>query len=191
MRQGILFITAVLLGGTMALYSQDNEKGGNKVGGIRAGWHYAVLEKSGGRPDTTNALNSFYVGFFRDTKIIPLLNFGSGIEYFQNGMEYTNNSSRILHTISVPLDLKLKLGPVFVLGGIAANFKVSEKVKIGGEYVTPLEADKTNWFDLPVFVGAGLKIWFVTVEARYHWGLLEARNGYYNQYFQLGAGISF
>jgi hypothetical protein len=184
-------IMSTLLVGALTAYGQDQGKGGNKVGGIRAGWHYAVLEKEGGKPDTANALNSFYVGFFRSTKLIPLLHFGSGIEYFQNGMSYTNNTDRILHTISVPLDLRLKLGPVFVLGGVAANFKVSEKIKIGGESINPLEADKTNWFDVPVFLGAGLKIFFVTIEARYHWGLLEARNGYHNQYFQLGAGISF
>jgi len=29
------------------------------------------------------------------------------------------------------------------------------------------------------------------VEARYHWGLLEARNDYYNRYFQIGAAVSF
>jgi len=190
MRKKIFLFTASLLIGAITLHGQD-KKEGQKVGGVRAGWHYAFMQKEGDKPDTANALNSFYVGFFRDTRIMPLLHFGSGLEYFQNGMEYPNNSARILHTISIPLDLKVKLGPAYALGGIAANIKVSEKLKIGDEYITPLDSDKTAGFDLPVFLGAGLKIWFVTIEARYHWGLLEARNGYYNQYFQLGAGISF
>ena len=190
MKKKSLLFTAAILMGILALHGQD-KKEDQKEGGVRAGWHYAFLVEEGVKPDTASALSSFYAGFFRDTRIIPLLHFGSGIEYFQNGMDYPNNSARILHTVSIPLDLKVKLGPVFALGGIAANFKVSEKLKIGGEYVTILDSDKTNWFDLPVFVGAGVKILFITVEARYHWGLLEARNGYYNQYFQLGAGISF
>lgn len=191
MKRKMMFLVAALLMGALSLYGQDKGKGSQKVGGIRAGFQAATMVMDGNKPDTAHSLNSFYVGFFRDNKIIPLLHFGTGIEYFQNGISYTDNSDRVLHTISVPLDLKVKLGPVFALGGIAANFKVSEKVKIGGESINPLEGDKSNWFDLPVFLGAGLKLAFVTIEARYHWGLVEARNGYYNQYFQVGAGISF
>jgi len=191
MKKRIMLITSVLLTGTIFVYGQNNDNGGQRIGGIRAGWQSSALVKSGSRPDTANNLNSFYVGLFRDTKIVPMLHFGSGFEYFQCGMSYTNNTARVLHTLSVPLDLKVKLGPVFALGGIAANFKVAEKVKIGGEYVTPLEADKSEWFDIPVFLGAGLKIAFVTIEARYHWGLLEVRNGKHSQYLQIGAGISF
>jgi hypothetical protein len=97
--------------------------------------------KSGSKPDTANNLSSFYVGLFRDTKIVPMLLFGSGFEYFQCGMSYTNNTARVLHTLSVPLDLKVKLAPAF--------------------------------------------------GARYHWGLLEVRNGKHSQYLQVGAGISF
>jgi len=189
-KKTITFVTMLLIA-ALTLFGQGKESAADRVGGIRAGWHYAALQKDGSSVDTANALNTFYVGFFRDTRLAPMLRFGSGFEYFQNGTRYTGNSERILHTLSVPLNMKVKLGPVFARGGVAANFKIGEKVKIGGEYLDPLEADKTNWFDVPVFLGAGLDIWFLTVEARYHWGLLEARNGYYNRYFQLGAGISF
>ena len=189
MKKLSLVLATIFFIGTQIVQAQDKDS--QKVGGIRAGWHTATLAASGSTPDTVNNLNSFYVGFYRDTKIVPMLHFGSGLEYFQNGMSYTGDGERVLHTLSIPLDLKLKLGPVFALGGVAANFKVSEKVKIGGDYVTPLEADKSNWFDVPVFLGAGVKIFFVTIEARYHWGLLEVRNGKHSQYFQLGAGISF
>lgn len=190
MKKKTFLFTAAILIGAITLHGQDNKEK-QKVGGVRAGWHYAFLVEEGAKPDTASALSSFYAGFFRDTRIVPMLHFGSGIEYFQNGLEHPGNSARILHTVSIPLDLKVKLGPVFALGGIAANFKVSEKLKIEGEYVTLLDSDKTNWFDLPVFLGAGVKILFITVEARYHWGLVEARDGYYNRYFQLGAAISF
>jgi len=191
MKKTTLLLTIVFLFGTLIVQAQEKGKESQKVGGIRAGWHTATLAEDGSTPDTVNRLNSFYVGFYRDTKIISLLHLGSGIEYFQNGISYTGNGERVLHTISVPLDLKLKLGPVFALGGVAANFKVSEKVKLGGDYVNPLSADKSNWFDVPVFLGAGVKIFFVTIEARYHWGLLEVRNGMHSQYLQIGAGISF
>ena len=91
----------------------------------------------------------------------------------------------------IPLDLKVNVGPVFALGGLASNFVVSEKVITDNENITPQGSDKTNWFDLAVFLGGGVKFSFVTLEARYHWGLLEARQGYFNRYFQGGVGISF
>jgi len=176
--------------GVLLIHAQE-KKEGNKVGGIRAGYHSAALADYGSEPDTANSLNSFYVGFYRDTKIIPLLHFGTGMEYFQNGMKYSTNNKRVLHTVSVPLDLKLKLGPVFALGGFAANFKVSEKVVIEDNVSNPIESDKSEWFDIPFFLGAGVKIFFVTIEARYHWGLLDVRDGKHSQYLQIGAGISF
>lgn len=167
--------------------AQDADKKRNS--GIRAGWHMATLTKEGQQPDTTNQLNSFYVGFSNETKIAPLLFWGKGIEYFQNGVEYTQNTRRILHTISVPISLKLKLGPVFGRAGLAANFKISEKYKFGDSSYDP--PNKANWFDAPVFLGAGINILFFTVEARYHWGLLEATDDFYNRYFQLGAAVHF
>jgi hypothetical protein len=190
MKKTALLCMSTLLLWVCSTQAQD-PKESHKVGGIRAGFQAAGLFENGSKPDTSNSLNSFYVGFYRDTRIIPLLHFGAGVEYFQNGMKYSSNTSRVLHTVSVPLDLKLKLGPVFALTGFAANFKVSEKIIYGDESSNPLEADKSEWFDIPFFLGAGIKIWFVSVEARYHWGLLEVRNGKHSQYFQVGAAISF
>ena len=127
MKKLTLLLLSVLVVGTYVTHAQD-KKSGDKVGGIRFGAHAATMVKDGSSPDTSNYLNSFYVGFFRDSKIAAILYFGSGLEYFQNGLDYSTNSKRVLHTISIPLDLKVKLGPVFALGGIAANFKVSEKL---------------------------------------------------------------
>lgn len=190
MKKVTFLLLFVLTAGTVVTHAQD-KKSKDKVGGIRAGWHYANMVKDGSKPDTTNNLSSFYVGFFRDNKLARILYFGTGLEYFQNGLEYTDNSKRVLHTLSVPLDLKVKLGPIFALGGIAANFKVSEKIVLGDNKYDPSDDTKAHWFDAPVFLGVGLKIFFITIEGRYHWGIIDARNGYYNQYFQLGLGLSF
>ena len=180
----------MLITGIFLTHAQD-QKSKDRVGGIRFGAHTATMMKDGDTPDSSNYLNSFYVGFFRDNKLAPMLFFGSGLEYFQNGFEYTRNSKRVLHTVSVPLDLKVKLGPIFALGGIAANFKVSEKLVVGDNKYDPGENQKSHWFDAPVFLGAGVKILFITIEGRYHWGIVEARNEYFNRYFQLGLGLSF
>ena len=89
------------------------------------------------------------------------------------------------------MDLKVKLGPVFALGGIAANFKVSEKLVFQDNKFDPGDDDKLHWFDAPVFLGVGVKIFFITIEGRYHWGIVDAGNDYYHRYFQLGLGLSF
>ena len=173
---------------SISAYAQDDKP---KKNGIRVGFHSASMVDAGSEPDTANALNSFYVGFFRSKKVASILHFDSGIEYFQNGLKYTGNSKRTLHTVSIPLDLRLKIGPVYALGGAAINFKVSESYDIGDNSYPPTDNDKSNWFDVAAFAGAGVKIWILSVEARYHWGLIEVRDDLYNRYFQIGAAVSF
>ena len=189
MKSKSLIIILVLLFGTIVTHAQDKEK--EKLFGIRGGWHSASMVEDGSKPDTVNSLNTFYVGFFRDNRISRIFYFGTGLEYFQNGMKYSNSSKRVLHTISIPLDLKVKIGPVFVLGGIAANFKVSEKIVVNDNSSKPSDGNKSNWFDAPAFLGAGVKIFFFSIEGRYHWGLINANDGLHNRYFQLGVAVSF
>lgn len=85
----------------------------------------------------------------------------------------SDEKMRALHWVSIPNYLKLKLGPIFALGGVAPSFKVAEPIYEDGEMVKPMEDDKSAWFDIPAFAGLGVKILFITVEARYHWGLLD------------------
>jgi hypothetical protein len=183
-----LFILIFIIS-TVSSQAQDKDKK-QKIG-IRGGWQLSSMVVDGNKPDTAQYLNSFYIGLFRDNKLASILYFGTGIEYFQNGLKYSNNTKRVVHTISIPLGLKLKLGPVFILGGAAANVKVSEKIIIGDDKYDPVEGNRTEWFDVAAFAGAGVKIFFLSVEARYHWGLLDVRNDLKNRYFQLGLGVSF
>ena len=189
MEKSIYLIILIINCISISVFAKDTEKKNNS--GIRGGFQSSTLVMDGATPYEANSLNSFYVGFFNENKIVPMLHFGKGLEYFQNGIAYSSNSERILHTLSVPLYFKFKIGPVFALGGAGANFKVSEKFTAGDYEVSPSDATKSNWFDIPVFLGAGVKILFITVDARYHWGLLDVRNGLHSRYFQLGAAVSF
>lgn len=162
---------------------------GKKVSGIRAGYQSSGYFKNGDMLSGTDKYASFYVGLFRERKLIPLLHVGSGLEYFQNGAKIDDDNKMILHYLSVPIYAKVKVGPVFALTGFAPSFKVAEKQFLLGEKSTP--SDKSNWFDIPFYLGGGLKILFISVEVRYHWGLLDVREGTMSQYFQLGGAISF
>ncbi len=181
----VAFITLM----TTVTFAQDKHH--NRVGGIRAGYNGAGMFMDGDMFPLSEAHPAFYFGFFRDNRIIPMLHFGTGLEYVQNGLRFTEDNKRVLHYVSLPLNLKFKLGPVFALGGIAPSFKVAEREFVNGSSSKPGSDDKSNWFDAPLFLGAGVKILFITVEARYHWGITDVYQGFNNRYLQIGAGLSF
>jgi hypothetical protein len=161
----------------------------NKIG-IRAGYLSSAFFKDGSKLSGTDNLNSFYVGLFKESKIIPALHFGLGLDYMQTGAVWNSNDDKqVLSYLSIPLYLKVKLGPVFALGGIAADIKVGEKYN--GYAIPPYGDQSFKGTDFPLFLGAGLKLLMFTIEARYHWGLSDINDGISQQYFQLGAGVSF
>lgn len=183
----ILLVCAICFISTSVL-GQEQEV--QRKNGIRAGYQLSNMVNDGNKPDTAQNLSSFYVGYFRSKKIAPILHFESGLEYFQNGLKYSNDYERVIHTLSIPVDLKVKIGPFYGLGGITANFKLSEHVDVPFDTMYP-ESQKTKGFDSAVFAGAGIKILFLSLDARYHWGLIEVRDDLYNRYFQIGATVSF
>lgn len=185
----ITIIILVVFGAVLSTYAQDEKP--QKLG-IRAGYHSSIIVVDGSQFASTVALNSFYVGVFKEKKLMPMLHFGTGLEYIQNGFESNLvDLQRKLHYISAPLYLKVKLGPVYATGGTALNFKVAENNKFSDESMDPL-SEKSNWFDLPLQAGVGVKILMVSLEARYNWGMIELNDiGAKNQYFQMGLAVSF
>jgi hypothetical protein len=177
MKKSLLILTLAL--GLFSFYghAQDN--------GIRAGWNTAGTFVNGNQ--IQGNLQNFYVGFFRNNKFGGILALHTGLEYLQNGWQ-KDNEKRVAHMLSVPIGLRVKLGPIFAIGGAGLNFKVAEN----NEGVLTNATPKNNVFDLPLFLGLGVKIAIVSIEARYNWGMVETNNlGYQNQYFQLGAGLHF
>lgn len=166
--------------------------GDDKIGGIRAGYHSANMYQDGSALSGASSLDNFYIGYYKNNRIVPVLNWGFGVEYFKNGWAVDDNNKQELHYVSVPLNLKLKLGPVIALTGFAPSFKVAENITFLGNSTKPSGDDKSNWFDAPFFAGFGFEFLMFTIEARYHWGLVELNDeGYKNQYLQIGAGIAF
>ncbi len=184
----VLFLAVILTLCTLDLQAQDKEP--DRVGGIRFGWHSSQFSKDG-EAWSDESMQSFYAGFFRDNKIVPMFHFGTGLEYYKNGVKFDSDNHRDFHYVSVPLNGKFKLGPAFALAGFAPSFKVAERIVTDGDSQKPTDAQKAEWFDIPFYVGAGVKLLFITIEARYHWGLLEVVDGYKANSFQLGLGLSF
>jgi hypothetical protein len=158
-----------------------------KTKGIHGGYIESDISKGGGSYLNDN-YKSFYVGFCSDLKIIPLLYFMSGLDYYQTGSKIDDNNKLILHYISIPLGLKLRLGPVMAFGGVHGAVKVSSKLTLLGQAVT---SEKFNTFDAGYFVGAGLKILFIGAEVKYTWGFVDVYKGYKNNFFQAGLTLWF
>ena len=185
----LIFIWATIFVTSNLAQSEDSQT--DRRNGVRAGYHLASMVTDGSKPDTAKNLSSFYVGFVREQPLKGIFYYGGGLEYFQNGQKFNNDRKRVIHYLSIPAHLKVKIGPAFALGGITANFKMAEKIHNKGDKESPSKDNKANWFDSAAFAGAGIKIAFVTIEARYHWGLVNAGRGLHNRYFQLGAGVMF
>ena len=192
-----LVLVILVIGTSLTSYAQkDKDKKNNKPDkfGIRFGHQSANLFKDSKSYEEFTSLSTFYVGTFKYFKVIPFLKVGSGLEFFQSGTVSTDKNKMHLYYLSVPFNAQIKLGPLFILGGIAPSFKVAERWEISGDKINPASDDKTNWFDAPVFAGLGFKFLMFSIEARYHWGTVELYDsgvgtGYKNQYFQLGLGI--
>jgi hypothetical protein len=179
---------AVTLSIIAALLLSLNLEAQERRSGFRAGYVLSASELGG-----TSALHGFYVGFAHDNPIgqSKLLWWHGGTEYTQAGWEFTGDTFHRLHYISLPGALKVKLGPVFIQGGIALNFKVAERVYIDG-VDAKTDDNKSKIFNLPVHAGLGVMLGPVMVEARYNYGLLQVHDdGYHVGYLQLGAGLLF
>ncbi len=186
--KNIFSLVAVAFAVLMALSAQA----GDKIG-IRAGYQMASFHADGSMLENTDNLNSFYLGVFKENQIIPLLKLGYGLDFMQNGAEYSDYGKYTMNYLSIPLYLKAKVGPVFGLAGVGANFKLSDKISNGGMDTEASDNYATKDFDMPLFIGGGFKILMITIEGRYNWGMIELNKitGAKNHYLQVGASLSF
>lgn len=180
---------------TVGIFAQDKNHD-DKLLGVRAGWQYSTILEDGNLLEGFDPLSSFYAGIFKEIKLVPLLRFDVGLEYAPVGISNSDLDSKIvLHYLSIPLNLRVKLGPVYALGGAAANFRVAEKYTILGQNYDPQDDEKSNVFDVPLYLGLGVKILFISVDARYYWGMLDIYGNddttSKGQYLQVGASIYF
>jgi hypothetical protein len=157
--------------------------------GIRAGYHNASMQSVDSSWNSN--LNSFYFGAFKDVRFFPFLYAGSGLEYFINGNQKNSDNKLLLHYLSVPLDIKLKAGPFYAMGGVTFNFKIGEKYIVSGVKADLPVNGKIKTFDSSAFIGVGIKILMIGIEGQYHWGLVDVYNGFHNNYYQVGLALFF
>ncbi len=184
----LLFLVLLIIGISSETFAGDKF-------GIRVGWQYSNLY-DGSSTLGDDALNSFYLGVFKEKKIIPFLRLGGGVEYSQVGVSMSGSSDKVkFHYMSLPIYAKVKLGPVYGLLGAAPAFKVGESWDVQAGGAAAEELFDANTFDLPIFAGIGINILVLQIEARYYLGTMElsgnsAMPGIKSQQFQLGLGLT-
>ncbi|MBK3517639.1 outer membrane beta-barrel protein [Carboxylicivirga marina] len=176
----------------------SNVKGEGPDGkGIRAGWQSSFIAIDG--VDLSDDSNGFYAGFFKSNNIgVSILKLDSGIEYYQvngkkNLLELFNEDivgELKLHYINIPIALRVKLGPVYGLGGVSGAIKVAGKFEVNGQEVDGMDV---STFDAGMHLGLGVKVLKFGIEAKYNWGLVDIieDSDSKTEYLQIGAVLFF
>ena len=171
----------------MLLFVLSGVSFAQKNRGLRAGWIESEITK-GNEGYFDKRYRSFYVGFYNNQRIIPMLYLYTALDYYQTGSRYDDNNKLVLHYISIPLGLKLRIGPVRGFGGFHGAIRVSSSYTFLGE---SKKLEGLSTFDSGFFLGAGLHIAFIGVEGKYTWGLSNVKNDYKNNFWQVGLTLGF
>lgn len=184
------FALFILIAFTTVFAVTLKAQGKNSIG-IRGGYQSSGLFNDSERLTGTSNYASFYVGVFKEKKILPFLHWGTGLEYCQNGAGLAGDDKLVIKYLGLPVHLKAKVGPVYALVGVQPKVKLSEKVLAGNEKISPTDDQKSKVLDFPAYGGLGVNILIVSVEARYYYSLFETNHGARNAYLQLGATLHF
>jgi len=183
------FLTLTILVAILTIFSQSALAQGKRSIGIRAGYQISGLFKDAEKLPGTSNYASFYVGAFKEKKIIPFLHWGTGLEYCQNGAKLSDDSKQVIKYLGIPVHLKAKVGPVYALVGVQPKVKLSEKIMKDSDKTSPTDEQKSKTMDFPAYGGIGFNILIVSIEARYQYSMFETNHGARNAYLQLGATL--
>ena len=125
--------------------------------GIRAGWQSSFIAIDGN--DLNESSNGFYAGIFKNNNIgVSILNLDTGLEYYQiNGETSTNNltADLKLHYLSIPIALRVNLGPLYAMAGVNGALKLGGKYTLNGN---DIGAGDISTFDAGGHLGVGVKV---------------------------------
>lgn len=169
------------------LIAQEKDKHDDKWNGLRAGYHLSNFEGDFGDADDRSG---YYFGYYRNFIKVPLYSLSTGLEYHTAGASSGTTEVRLGY-VSLPINNRLKFGPVYVDLGASVALKVGEKTLVNGEEVSVPNDQDAEAFDLLLHGGAGFKVLFIAVEARYRYGLAQVYEGTRNTGLELGLSTFF
>lgn len=138
----------------------------------------------------------YFFGIRKDVKLVPALFVNFGLLYSQQGaiVNYEDLKDVNFKTgyLDIPVGLKVKMGPIFVTGGVSGNIKIEDN------FDSLENASKIDGFDMAYSVGVGFKISVISLDIRWNnsfsdtgeISLNDAFTPVENSYFLVGLGLS-
>jgi hypothetical protein len=170
-----------------SLFAQDDDKHDDKWNGLRGGYHLSNFEGDNG---STSGRDGYYAGYYRNLIKIPVYSLSTGLEFHTAGSASEENERRLSY-LSLPINNRIKLGPVYADLGLDVALKVGEKALVNGTEVELPDEAKAERLDVLIHGGLGFKILMFGVEARYRYGLTEVYDGAHNAGLELGVCTYF
>ena len=172
--------------------------------GVKIGYNFAKQSGTEFPGMSDKSLNGMLFGAFMDKDLIPLLDLRVGLEYSPKGVKLEGGgfyAQTQLNYLEIPIQAKVKLGPVYGLGGVYGAYALSGKNETDVPGVENTDVDFDNELkrlDFGMKFGAGLQFGVgplhVFGQAEYSIGLADINNSgaedaIKNNVFSVSAGI--
>ena len=129
--------------------------------GVKLGYNFAKMSGDTEPGYTEKSLNNMLFGAFFEKDLIPFLDLRLGVEYSPKG--YKEESGDLynewtLKYIEIPVQAKVKVGPVYALGGVYGAFatKGTLETQIGSADID-FDVVQLKKFDYGMKFGAGVQ----------------------------------
>lgn len=175
------------------VFCQDNGDKKDAKLGVIAGYNLSDVKLNGSDGDAGDA-DGFYAGVLWEEQLIPLLRIQSGLKYIKNGWSYDNTGANgkeraVLNYLMVPVAARLKIGPLYAIGGVYGAYRAGSKYKYKNGDEEKISTDEIKRWDFGANLGLGFQVAMIGIEARYNWGFTDmtpTAGDYYNRFLEIG-----
>ncbi len=151
--------------------------------GVKLGYNFAKQSGSELTGMSEKSLNNLMFGAFLEKDLIPLLDLRIGAEYSPKGTKYEGGgyyTQAKINYLEIPIQAKLKLGPVYALGGVYGAYALSGKSEtdIPGQENSDIKFDNDyKRLDYGMKFGAGFQTGLgplhIFAQGEYSFGLAD------------------
>ena len=173
--------------------------------GVKLGYNFAKISGADGSGTDEKSVNNVLLGAFFEKDLIPLLDLRVGAEFSPKGirLEGGGDFDQIkINYLEIPVQAKLKIGPVYALGGVYGAFALKgeneyEYSGVGGTDEIDFDDWELKKFDYGMKFGGGFQFGFgplkAYTQAEYSFGLqnISKTDGeeWKNNVFSVSAGV--
>ncbi len=151
--------------------------------GFKLGYNFAKQSGTDAPGMSEKSLNNLILGAFYEKDLIPLLGLRIGAEYSPKGTKFEGGgfyTQAKINYLEIPIQAKVKLGPVYALGGVYGAYALGGKYEsdIPGQEDSDIKFDKDyKRLDYGMKFGAGFQTGLgplhVFAQGEYSFGLAD------------------